>query len=215
MQLKETQTINLSDNLEKEVRQETYGLFPTGLTRYRPDNHTELLSKIYEWMKTKDLVREHGREKMCYNIVQVGDNLDPVKEIPELAQAISDAVAFHNNNTMKYDCEFSVTDCYCEIANEGALYAPHEHSNAIYSGTFFVNVDLEKGGVFKFRRATMSTFFPVMQVPSKEMTAFNMPEQYVQYGNGDFLIHPPNIQHGYEGNQAQDRISITFNVVPA
>ena len=38
-------TDKLSDKLEKKITQETYGLFPTGVTRYQLDNSEELKEK--------------------------------------------------------------------------------------------------------------------------------------------------------------------------
>ena len=34
------------------------------------------------------------------------------------------------------------------------------------------------------------------------------------YDEGDIIIHPPNLQHGYEGSGHANRITLTFNVAP-
>ena len=60
-------------------------------------------------------------------------NNECVNAIPELHRTIIDAVDKHNNNSMKYKSNFSINDSYLELASEGAIYAPHEVSNCLFS----------------------------------------------------------------------------------
>ena len=57
-------TDKLSDKLEKKITQETYGLFPTGVTRYQLDNSEELKKKVLLWMKDQEIVDDHGRRML-------------------------------------------------------------------------------------------------------------------------------------------------------
>ena len=50
--------------------------------------------------------------------------------------------------------------------------------------------------------------------PTTQMNAFNQLDAVVPYEEGDIIIHPPNMQHGYEGSGHANRITLSFNVAP-
>ena len=53
-----------------------------------------------------------------------------------------------------------------------------------------------------------------MMLPFKNMTAFNLQEATIPYKNGDCVIYPANLTHGYESNPTDNRITLTFNIIP-
>ena len=207
-------TDKLSDKLEKKITQETYGLFPTGVTRYQLDNSEELKKKVLLWMKDQEIVDDHGRRMLCHNITQVGEKNKILDDIPELEQALMKAVGFHNKNTFNYSCNLAINEAYVELATEGALYAPHEHSNCLYSLTYFINYNHENHGFLKFRRNVLSSMYPVMQVNSNQLTPYNMPEATFTMREGDVIVYPSNVTHGYDSNQTDERITLTANIIP-
>ena len=79
---------------------------------------------------------------------------------------------------------------------------------------FFISYQEEQHAYLKFKRQVQSQMFPVMMLPFKQMTAFNLQEATVPFKNGDVVIYPSNLTHGYESNQTDGRITLTFNVVP-
>ena len=101
-----------------------------------------------------------------------------------------------------------------EIANKDAIYAPHEHSNCLYSLTYLVNYDDKQHAYMKWRRNVASHFYPVIQLDTKDLTPYNMTEATFKQSEGDILIYPSNITHGYDSNPADQRITITANIVP-
>ena len=115
---------------------------------------------------------------------------------------------------MSYASNFAISDCYVEVAHPGAIYAPHEHSNCLFSGTLFINYEPEQHSFMKFKRNVMSQMFPIMMLPFEQMTAFNLQEATIPYANGDCIIYPSNLTHGYESNPTDNRITLTFNVIP-
>ena len=64
----------LSDTLLDKIQHETYGLFPTPVTKYTCPNHKELKEQILLWMNESKILEKHGRESICHNVVQVGNN---------------------------------------------------------------------------------------------------------------------------------------------
>lgn len=202
--------ISLSPNLDDVVQYETYGLFMTPVTKY---DMTDFVVPILNWMKNEDFV-DHDRQTICHNVQQVGPTNKILEDLPDLKAELLTAVRKANEGGMSYASNFAISDCYVEVAHPGAIYAPHEHSNCLFSGTLFINYEPEQHSFMKFKRNVMSQMFPIMMLPFEQMTAFNLQEATIPYANGDCIIYPSNLTHGYESNPTDNRITLTFNVIP-
>ena len=202
--------ISLSPNLDDVVQYETYGLFMTPVTKY---DMTDFVVPILNWMKNEDFV-DHDRQTICHNVQQVGPTNKILEDLPDLKAELLTAVRKANEGGMSYASNFAISDCYVEVAHPGAIYAPHEHSNCLFSGTLFINYEPEQHSFMKFKRNVMSQMFPIMMHPFEQMTAFNLQEATIPYANGDCIIYPSNLTHGYESNPTDNRITLTFNVIP-
>ena len=202
--------ISLSPNLDDVVQYETYGLFMTPVTKY---DMTDFVVPILNWMKNEDFV-DHDRNTICHNVQQVGPTNKILEDLPDLKAELLTAARKANESGMSYASNFAISDCYVEVAHPGAIYAPHEHSNCLFSGTLFINYEPEQHSFMKFKRNVMSQMFPIMMLPFEQMTAFNLQEATIPYANGDCIIYPSNLTHGYESNPTDNRITLTFNVIP-
>jgi len=202
--------ISLSPNLDDVVQYETYGLFMTPVTKY---DMTDFIVPILNWMKNEDFV-DHDRNTICHNVQQVGPTNKILEDLPDLKAELLTAVRKANESGLSYASNFAISDCYVEVAHQGAIYAPHEHSNCLFSGTLFINYEPEQHAFIKFKRNVMSQMFPIMMLPFEQMTAFNLQEATIPYSNGDCIIYPSNLTHGYESNPTDNRITLTFNVIP-
>ena len=202
--------ISLSPNLDDVVQYETYGLFMTPVTKY---DMTDFIVPILNWMKNEDFV-DHDRNTICHNVQQVGPTNKILEDLPDLKAELLTAVRKANQSGLSYASNFAISDCYVEVAHQGAIYAPHEHSNCLFSGTLFINYEPEQHAFIKFKRNVMSQMFPIMMLPFEQMTAFNLQEATIPYSNGDCIIYPSNLTHGYESNPTDNRITLTFNVIP-
>lgn len=202
--------ISLSPNLDDVVQYETYGLFMTPVTKY---DMTDFVVPILNWMKNEDFV-DHDRNTICHNVQQVGPTNKILEDLPDLKAELLTAVRKANDGGLCYASNFAISDCYVEVAHPGAIYAPHEHSNCLFSGTLFINYEPEQHSFMKFKRNVMSQMFPIMMLPFQQMTAFNLQEATIPYANGDCIIYPSNLTHGYESNPTDNRITLTFNVIP-
>ena len=66
----------------------------------------------------------------------------------------------------------------------------------------------------KWRRNVASHFYPVIQLDTSELSPYNMTEATFKQSEGDILVYPSNITHGYDSNPSDQRITLTANVVP-
>jgi hypothetical protein len=83
-----------------------------------------------------------------------------------------------------------VTDSWINVADKGGYQHPHYHSNSYLSAVYYVNYDNEKH---------ISTNF------TREELIVN---------EGELIIFPAQIIHGYDDNQFQDRVTLSMNMMP-
>ena len=204
------QEINLSDSLETAVDFETYGLFMIPVTKY---NCSDLVDDVLKWARNQDFVK-HDRNAISHNIQQIGETNQILKDLPHVKSALLNVARKHNQSGLNYASNFEISDCYLEVAHQGAIYAPHEHSNCLFSGTYFISYEKDAHSYLKFKRNTISNTYPIMMLPYESMTAFNLQEATIPYAAGDIVIYPSNLTHGFDSNPTDNRITLTFNVIP-
>lgn len=206
----------LSQSLEKEVlhKNQTYGCFPTPISSFVVPEHKKLKQDILRWMKDQELNPDHARRQISHNVVEIGKTNELLKALPHLKETLLTLVQKHNEASFNYSVRTDIVESYLELAQEQAIYAPHEHANAVFSCTYFINFNNEIHSSLKFRRHIFSTFYPSLQLPSSQQTPYNMPEVLVPHTEGDLLIYPSNLTHGYESNPSDQRITLSFNIAP-
>ena len=67
-----------------------------------------------------------------------------------------DAIHKHNESSYNYKSDLQISESYLELAAEGAIYAPHEHSNCVYSLTYLINYNHEQHSYIKWRKNVAS-----------------------------------------------------------
>ena len=204
----------LSDILEDKITNETYGLFPTPISKFSLHNHTELKTQILNWMGDSELLQKSGRESITHNVVQVGKTNQLMNDLPDVANAFKHAISHHNDNSMHYDCDLAVNESYLELANQDAIYAPHETSNCLFHSIYLINFDDEKHSYYKFRKNVGSNHYPIMQFNSKQLTQYNMTEATFKMNEGDIITFPSNLTFGFDSNPNNERITLSANIVP-
>ena len=209
-------TTNLSDGFENIADSTVYGLFMVPVGRYTNKQHEEHKTIILEYIQGLQEVKNEPRPFISRGITQMGpDNVLEVPQLKPIKEMILDAVRKTNESAYQYNLDnISLADSYLELADKNSMYAPHEHSNVIYSGTYFVNFDITQHALLKFRRNIASPHYPIFQLSHTGQNAFNQLDCEVPYNEGDVIIHPPNLQHGFEQNLNPNRISLSFNIAP-
>ena len=205
----------LSDKLEDKITNETYGLFPTPISKFTLPNHDILKRDILNWMNSSDILQKHVRSSLTHNVVQVGESNKLLLDLPQVADAFQTAIVQHNNNSMHYKCNLGVNESYLEIANEGAIYAPHEVSNCLYHSIYLINYDPEKHSSYKWRKNVSSNHYPIMQVEQEQLSPYNLTEATFSMKEGDIITFPSNLTFGYDSNPSNELITLSANIVPS
>jgi uncharacterized protein (TIGR02466 family) len=112
------------------------------------------------------------------------------------------------NNTLGYDCDnVVIAQCWINDCSKGGSQPPHNHMNSLISGTYFVNFIHEIHAPLTFGESTiMGT--PYLKLHGGESVA------HIEPYEGTLLLWESHIKHGYQSNNTDKRISISFNVIP-
>jgi uncharacterized protein (TIGR02466 family) len=113
------------------------------------------------------------------------------------------------NKVLDNECEdVIVTECWLNVCKRGGLQPPHNHCNSIVSGTYFVNFVPGKHAPLLFVNKP-NEVHPYLRVG----TGFKK-FAHVEHTEGTLLLWQSHISHGYEENMEDNRMTISFNVMP-
>jgi len=109
-----------------------------------------------------------------------------------------------------------VTDSWFNISGEGAYQHPHCHGNSYLSGVYYVNFDDTKGHVNTHFTNSESLY------QQYKPSLINLPVKYTDYNQdnkvisneGELLLFPSQVIHGYNLNKGENRITIAMNFMP-
>jgi len=110
-----------------------------------------------------------------------------------------------------------ITDCWLNKCNAGGSQFHHIHTNSYISGTYYVNYVKGLHAPIGFKNRDFNPENCVMQsidIPVKMPTKYNSWGAFINYDEGDLLLWQSNMSHGYIDNKEDNRLSISFNVMP-
>ena len=95
------------------------------------------------------------------------------------------------------------------VCKQGSLQPTHSHANSFVSGTYFVNFEPGKHAplVFLNMKDLPQQFLEVRGNAMKKIAV-------VKHEEGTLLLWQSHVLHGYEENRKDNRITISFNVMP-
>ena len=108
-----------------------------------------------------------------------------------------------------------VTDSWFNISGQGGHQHPHCHGNSYLSGVYYVNFNDEELVPTHFTNS--ESLFQQMK-PS----LINLPIKYTDYNQdnkvmakeGELMLFPSQVLHGYDLNQGENRVTMSMNYMP-
>lgn len=140
-----------------------------------------------------------------------------IEVIPGLKKSISEHVNnyFYNilqiNNSFKY----YFSDSWFVKINPGGITKSHIHSNSIYSGVYYC--DMEYYNSIIFYQEKITTFFNtvIYDLEFKERNQYNGNRLGITPKNNTILLFPSSLKHEVSPNISnEDRYSFAFNIMP-
>ena len=117
------------------------------------------------------------------------------------------------NNTLGLKCEnVVITTCWMNECSKGGFQVPHNHTNSVISGTYYVNFVHGMHAPINFinpETIPLNKTSPYLHLESN-----NNNEVSIEPNEGQLLLWESHLGHTYRLNNADKRVSISFNVMP-
>ena len=191
----------------------TVGIFPVPISRFLFDtqHHKHLKEKCLYITETKSHTENGGgnHKLIHYYDPRDGLNLLDCEGFGVFHDWIKACSLEYINKVLGNDCEdVIVTECWLNVCKRGGLQPPHNHCNSIVSGTYFVNFIPGKHAPLLFVNH-LNEVHPYLRVG----TGFKK-NAHVEHTEGALLLWRSHIMHGYEENMEDNRMTISFNIMP-
>ena len=191
----------------------TVGIFPVPISGFLFDthHHKQLKEKCLYITETKSYTENGGgNHKLIHYYDPVdGLNLLDCEGFGVFHDWIKACSLEYINKVLGNECEdVIVTECWLNVCKRGGLQPPHNHCNSIVSGTYFVNFVPGKHAPLLFVNKP-NEVHPYLRVG----TGFKK-FAHVEHTEGRLLLWQSHISHGYEENMEDNRMTISFNVMP-
>lgn len=194
-------------------------VFPTPIYRESYDKNEELKQQIFSMMEGADVVKNTISDNLYHFDNSRGDSFLYREDFLSLKNWLEDECTKFVKDVMGYELleKMIVTDSWLNICNTDGEQYPHYHTNSYISGTYYVNYEEGHAPLF-FRHVDGSTHSPTqsisLQADKKKFGKYNS-DVIVYPEEGEVLMWPSHITHGYGGNQKDHRISISMNFMPS
>ena len=110
-----------------------------------------------------------------------------------------------------------VTDSWINVADKGGFQYPHFHGNSYLSAIYYVNFDILEGKHipthFMKDESIFTPNMPCLNFIRNKNTQHNQVNEVIA-NEGELMIFPSHITHGYETNSGENRITLSMNLMP-
>lgn len=197
---------------------------PIGLYSLEKDRHLKLkeqcLSLIEEKYVKDNSYANQENHRLKHFLNKDNLNLFDYEELKWFEKWLEEQCVDYIENILGCDLKDGVviTDCWLNKCDAGGEQFPHIHTNSYISGTYYVNYIDGLHSPLKFKNKNLIYDYcsenPVMMIPFKKRTKYNSIFAEMSYKEGDLLLWESYHSHGFESNMEDNRISISFNVMP-
>ena len=192
---------------------EYYKIFPTTIGRY--------------WFNLNDRVKEHvfpllekTDQKVEYaNATHYFENrLDALaqREFIELANFIENSVNIYARDILKINTNLIPAGSWVNKTNKGFSQKIHNHGNSYVSATYYINYDSKIHSALNFyNNKEQQAKLPYLYMKPSEFNEHNaLGFALNDINEGDLLVWPSYLEHGYDENIGDNRISLSMNFLP-
>jgi len=190
-----------------------FEVFPTVISKsfyHKNESLKSIIENILKNVETSDVT-------YYSNSVHYYEKNDSLLEHPELKDFkdfLLDRAKEYLLRVYKTQADIFIPLCWINKANSGHTLVPHNHANAFLSGTYYLNYDHDQHAHLQFYKSDLGKTSPYLELTSKSYDSYNAKNCEFLLAEGDFLIWPSNIEHGYINNSSDNRISISMNFLP-
>jgi uncharacterized protein (TIGR02466 family) len=193
-------------------------LFPTPIAKYHRADNEDLRLKFLSLLDQYPKDQVYCETAGLVHFYQEGDlDLKQHDQFNDLHQWILSSVKDYAEKFYGIiETEFLDLNVWIN-ANVGGFQHPHNHSNSLFSATYYIQLDndIHSGLDFYNPRTPSSLFKPFIEVSGKHITDYTKDKHSVQVSQGDLLIWPSELMHGYDQAKVTvPRVSMSINFLP-
>lgn len=198
-------------------------IFPTRIGIYTLCDHDKMYLKtacydiINNYQNEKYLVISKKFNRKHYFDPGLGNNsLLDHPDFKKFGEWIKMCSIDYINNTLGYKCEnVIVTSCWLNQCYKGGFQDPHVHANSLISGTYYVNFNPQLHSPLMFKNPNDVVLRPYLDMECYDWVRESGRDFVnVKHTEGSLMLWESHLSHYYDENKTDNRLSISFNVMP-
>jgi len=202
-----------------------YEAFSIPIAKFKWSQHEKFKEKFLDWMSNANIA-PHSTHHTSEEVKQFrSPNKDEILlDVlpPELRDELKDFFEIQYTNYFNHILGWAgegckIIDCWLNVGDEGCHQDYHYHANSWVSGCYYLNFDSTHSPL-QFQNPFWNTpIVPCFVGEPLRQTPYNSNFFIPDIEEGDLLMFPSNLVHGYEVSQSphnNPRISIAANFLP-
>jgi uncharacterized protein (TIGR02466 family) len=189
-------------------------LFPISIGVDHIDNFDQEKQKIIGSLKNKKYIINNKSKQLRHFHADSEQLILDDLEFLEVKNILEAKANQYYQNILGFRETLYISDSWINLCKKGGSQPDHYHSNCVVSGTLYVQIGKNYSPI-TFRNPRTNSQPMVNEIKSLRNidTMYNMDWISLQnLRDGSLVFWPSYLVHGYDNNQFEDRISISFNL---
>ena len=201
-----------------------YPLFPVPIakTQYEPKKHVEFKKTVLDFIKDNKELETDGiispELKHFFNSSEQEKGFFDYIPDQDFKNFLEESAFDFVSGVMGRDVEqMMITDCWINTCYKNGFQRYHSHANSYVSATYYVNYIPSIHSALAFSNPFLNVHVePFMELNTIESTEFNQKDIVCDFiEEGDLVLWTSHLDHGYDINIGNGRVSISMNFVPS
>lgn len=200
-----------------------YPLFPVPIAKAQYPKRNEFKDKVLDFIKDNKELEVDGitspELKHFFNSSELEKGFFDYINDEDFKEFLLESSYSFVRGVMGYELEddLIITDCWINTCYKNGFQRFHSHGNSFVSATYYVNYIPSIHSTLTF----LNPFFnvhvePFFDLNVIEQTQFNQKEIVCDFiEEGDLVLWSSHLDHGYDINIGNGRVSISMNFVPS
>lgn len=170
--------------------------------------------KILEFIKKKNFVFNNKSRDLTHSHTTKNQLILDDPDLSYLKNFLETKSNDYYQDILGFKESLYLSDSWINICSKGGYQVDHYHSNCVVSGTLYVQIGNGYSPItFKNPRTNNQPLTNEIKSLRSKDTTYNMDWVSVQnLQEGSVVFWPSYLVHGYEKNNFENRISISFNL---
>mgnify|MGYP003950912361 CR=1 FL=1 len=190
-----------------------YKIFPTTIGRYWFNENERVKQQVLPLL---DKTSERSEHPNSIHYFEEKLNALVQREFIELQNFILNCVDQYAKNILKLPTSMIPAGSWVNKTNKGFSQKIHNHGNSYLSATYYIQYDPSIHSSINFyNNKEQEAKLPYMYYKPTEFNEYNaLGFSLSDLKEGDLLIWPSHLEHGYDENLGDNRISLSLNFLP-